>query len=101
SGWQGRRTPADGPFFSSLLRPGFEAALEVVQLKQSHPRAARRGARVRRVVAPRRQEQAHVLEVGVRGDVQKGLQAVFDEPEARAPAVRRLIGGDLGAEVVA
>src|SRR5262250_1200901 len=82
--------------------PSGEAAPELVELEELHALARLRPRPgLRRVVAPRGEEEAHVLEVGMRGHVLQRLEAVLDEPHARATAVRRRVGGDERAQVVA
>src|SRR5215467_6229800 len=82
--------------------PSGEAAPELVELEQPHALARLRSRpRFRRVVAPRGEEEAHVLEVGMRGHVLQRREAALDEPHTRATAVRRRIGSDERAQVVA
>src|SRR5262245_11608418 len=71
------------------LEPGGEASPELIQLEQANaPALLRRRARRRCVVAPGGEEQPHVRQVGMRGDVLECLETVLDEPERGAPSVR-------------
>src|SRR5437867_3395476 len=112
---QGRQPPSAWSastraiFMSVLLlptvpgsEPGRQASPEPIELEQADALApARRRPRLRGVVPPGRQEQSHVREVRMRGDVLEGLQPVLHEPQRRAPPPRRGVVDDQRAQVVA
>src|SRR5574342_1086062 len=61
-------------------KPRDQASREPIQLEETHPAARlRRRARPGRGVAPGREEETDVLEIGVGRDVLQGLEAVLDE----------------------
>src|SRR5262249_25425867 len=82
--------------------PGRKAASELIQREQPDAAAAaRRGPRLRRVVAPRRQVERDVAKVRVRRDVQEGLQPVLDEPQNGPPPAGARVLRDERAQIVA
>ena len=63
------------------LAPCGQASPELIQFEQADPPVApHRRAHLWRVVAPSRQEQRHVRQIGMGGDVLEGVEPVFDEP---------------------
>src|SRR5439155_6255459 len=82
--------------------PRRQASPEPIELEQPDaPARARRRPRLLGVVPPARQEQPHVLEVGMRGPVLERLQPVLHEPKGRTTPPRRGVVDDQGAQVVA
>src|SRR5262249_45587091 len=91
------RSRAEGP-----LPPSGRAALERLQVEQTDAGVgARRVPRRLRVVAPGREEESDVVEIGVGGHVLGRLQPALDEPQARSAPLRGGEGADELAEVVA
>src|SRR5215813_2339479 len=71
-------------------RPAGDASPERLELEQLNARIpGGRHPRLLRVVAPRRQVEPDVVEVGMRGDVSQRLDAILDEPEAGTPSFGR------------
>ena len=73
----------------SLGRPGRGAPPELLQGEQPDPRiGARGGPRRLGVVAPRGEEERHVVQIGMRGHVLERLEPVLDEGQPRPPPAR-------------
>src|SRR5262249_59804083 len=54
----------------------------------------------RRVIAPVRQKEADVVQIGMGGDVLQGFEPVLDKPEDRTPPVCHRVLGDESAQIV-